>query len=77
MSYRIKAWIICDSCGEELESPCEHRITHAKSTVWFIRDFALRCKWVCLSRGRYRTEVHYCGHCADKPILKKQKQAAL
>ncbi len=66
MSIRITACIVCESCGKTLEAT-EHRSTYAKLMVGRLKDAAQRARWLTVSRGRYRTEHHYCPACADGP----------
>lgn len=68
MSLQFQASIHCDGkdCLSLIEGKTEHRATYAKRPYWDALDTAAKNGWLTLSRGRYRTEKHFCPKCADK-----------
>ena len=61
----IRAKIICDQCGATIEGPVEHRTTQGMRSYWEAKREAKKRHWLVMSRGRYRTDKHFCYICAD------------
>lgn len=74
MSLTFKSTIFCDGCTAYIESEPEHRATYVMIAHGKLKRHAAKLGWITLSRGKYRTEAHYCPCCADKPLPKNRSQ---
>jgi hypothetical protein len=66
MSVRIVASLTCD--GQHCKAAVsvkEFRATCAADAMGQAKREAKKRRWLTVSRGRYRTEKHYCPECAD------------
>ena len=70
MSLEITAKIICDNCRAEIVGPIVRKSTRQAKSYWDAKRTAEANGWLIVSRGRYRTQAHYCRDCADKPVVK-------
>lgn len=72
MSYRFQATVICDKCGEKIESPVEVRSTRVAKILWDLKHIAKAHGWFSVLKGS-RPEEHYCEVCSATVTVVKIK----
>lgn len=72
MSFEVRFKIICDGCGQVLESPIGRKISDMKRPYWIVKQAAKDQHWL-FCESRFWTTKHLCSACADSAPKKARK----